>query len=269
MSDATTRSETGSNGTAEHIETAADQLLGVIERDDPDSDLSRTASEFRDVVEEAGNLIETVDLKSLPDVVDLEELPELIDVEGLPTAIRERDPDAALDLHTIRHAIRLRELWNSVDLVEFAGTKERLEDEIADIVGEDAMGGSGDSEAAADIRRFAAEVGPKAKNAAIQQQAKKGVEKGREGVIAAHAAFEELYEANQSQPGYAGRRPVSRNATAVSLLPAGPVPDSASTRFSSVPSNVRRATIDALPRIYGRRWRPVGRGRGRGSGNGR
>ncbi|MCU4975768.1 hypothetical protein OB955_24095 [Halobacteria archaeon AArc-m2/3/4] len=263
MSDATTRSETGSDGTAKRIETAIDRLLGAIERDDPDSDLSETASELRDVVEEAGNLLETVDLKSLPDVVDLEELPTLVDVERLPTAIRERDPDAALDLRTIRHAIRLRELWNSVDLVEFASAKERLEDELTDVVGEDAMRGSGDSEAVAELRRVAAEIRPKAKNAAIQQQAQKGVEKGREGVIAAHAAFEELYEANQSQPGYVGRRPVSRNPTAVSLVPSGPVPDSASTRFSSVPSNVRQAAIDARPRIYGRRWRVVGRGRRR------
>lgn len=261
MSYATTRSETGSDGTSKRIEIAADRLLDAIEREDPDSDLSETASELRDIVEEAGRLLETVDLESLPDAVDLEELPKLIDVERLPTAIRERDLDAALDLHTIRHAIRLRELWNSVDLVEFAETKERFEDELADVVGEDAMGGTGDSEAVAEVRRFAAEVRPKAKNAAIQQQAQKGVDKGRKGVIAAHAAFEDLYEANHPRTGYAGRRPVSRNPTAVSLVPAGPVPDGASTKFSSVPSNVRQATIDALPRIYGRRWRSVGRGR--------
>ena len=245
------------------VETGIDQLTRAIERGDSDGGLPEITAQIGDVVEEAGHLLETVDLESLPDAIDFEELPKLVDAEQLPTAISDHDLDAALDLRTIRHAIRLRELWNSVDLVEFAKAKEQLECELVDVVGKNAIHGSGNSKAKTEVRQFVEEIRPEGTNAAIQQQAQKGARKARRGVLKAHAEIEDLYEANQRTLGYVGRRTVSRNPTAVSLIPRGPVSDSASTRFSSVPTNVRGAKIDSLPRIYGRRWRTVGRDRSR------
>lgn len=263
MTTATVRPETDSTTISARIESAADRLTHAIERGDTDGGLSETIAELGDIVEESGHLLETVDLESVPDVIDVEELVNMVDVEQIPTAIRDHDLDAALDLRTIRHAVRLRELWNSVDLVDFAQAKGRLEDELADVVGEDAIQGTGDSEAGAELRTFVEEIRPETGNAAIQQQAQKGARTARRGVLKAHAGVEKLYEANQRGPGYVGRRTVSRNPTAVSLVSGGPVPDSASTRFSSVPSNVRGAKIDALPRIYSRRWQRLGRRPGR------
>ncbi|RQG98674.1 hypothetical protein EA472_16935 [Natrarchaeobius oligotrophus] len=244
------------DGAAKRIEAAVDQLTFAIEQEDSDGNLTETVQELQDIVVEAGQLLETVDLETLPKAVDFRELPGLVDVEQIPTAIRERDPDTAIDLHTIRHAIRLRELWNSIDLVEFAEEAAQLKKEVVDVLDEDALPGDGTSEAVGEVRDFIAEVRPEVTNAAIQQQAQKRAREAREGVLKGHKAVEEVYPANRRQPG---TRP--RNPTAVSLHPSGPIPDSVSTRFSSVPSNVRLSKIDALPRVYGRRWRTIDRDR--------
>lgn len=261
MSDATPRTQTETDGTPKRIEAAADRLARVLEQGITDDERSETVAELRDVIEEAGQLLETIDLESLPEAIDFDKLPELVDVGQLPTAIKEGDPDAALDLHTIHHAIRLRKLWNSIDLVEFAKEKAQLEDELANVVGEDALSGAGNSEAAKEVQRFVDRSRSEGKNAAMQQQAQKGVSEARRRLVATHSDAEDRYQENQRGPGYVGRRAVSRNPTAVSLVPRGPIPDSSSTRFSSVPTNVRGAKIDALPRIYGRRWKSIGRDR--------
>ncbi|WP_306053092.1 hypothetical protein [Natronococcus wangiae] len=247
------------------LEQLSDQLRAGTERllqetdDASEERLSTTAAELWDVVEEFEDLLETVDLEKLPDVVEVSALPELLEVEELPDAIREHDPDRALDLSAIRHAIKLRELWNSVDLVDFAKESRQLKAELEDVVGPDAFDSSDDSEAAAEVKKFVDEVTPDAKNAAIQQEVKEASTAARKAVLEGHSKFEELYESNQRGSGYAGRRPVSNNPTAVSTVPYGPLPASASTRVSTVPTNVRQARVDAPPRIYSRRWKGASR----------
>ena len=213
--------------------------------------------ELLDIVEEVDDLLETIDFERLPDAVDASALPNLIKQDGLPDAIRERDPDLALDLSTIRDVIELREFWNTVDIADFLRELRQLKTELEDVVGPDAFDSTGDSEAAAEVRKFVDDVKTDATNAALQQEAKKAAKGARNGVIDGHSKFEELYGSTQRGPGYAGRKPVSKNPTAVSSVPYGPLPASVSTRVSTVPTNVRHAKIDALPRIYGRRWRTV------------
>ncbi|WP_137289248.1 hypothetical protein [Natronorubrum halophilum] len=231
------------------------RLLEETATDASDEALSATAAELWDVVEEVEDLFGTIDLEKLPDVVEVSALPDLLDLDELPEAIRERDPDLALDLSTIRHVIHLRELWNTVDVVDFQKELRQLKDELEDVVGPDLLDSSGDSEAAADVESFVDDVKADASDAALQQQAKKAAKTARKGVLEGHSKFEELYESKQRGSGYAGRRPVSNNPTAVSSVPSGPLPASVSTRVSTVPSNVRGAKVDALPRIYGRRWK--------------
>ncbi|MDS0475179.1 hypothetical protein [Natrinema sp. 1APR25-10V2] len=247
-----TTSQTGS-------ERLANGLTAGIERslEEPAADGSKAAAELIDVVGEIDDLLETIDFERLPDAIDASALPDLIESDRIPDAIRERNPDLALDFGSIRRVIVLRELWNAVDLVGFQRELRHLKRELEDVVGPDAFGSSGDSEAAAEIRNFVAEVKPDATNAALQQEAKKGAKTARKGVIDGHSKFEELYESTQRGSGYAGRRPVSKNPTAVSSVPYGPLPAGVSTRVSTVPANVRHAKVDALPRIYGRRWRSV------------
>ncbi|WP_455447883.1 hypothetical protein [Natrinema thermotolerans] len=244
------------------VEQLVDRLLAGAERhlleiaaDTPNEALATMASELRDVVEEVDDLLETIDFETLPDTVDVSALPALVDLAELPNAIRERDPDLALDLSTLRDVVELQEVWNTVDITGFVRGLRQLERELEDVVGPDAFASSGDSVAGAVIRAFIDENKLEATNAALQQEAKKGARVARKGVIDGHSTFEELYESKQRGTGYAGRKPVSNNPTTVSSVPYGPLPDSISTRVSTVPAAVRHSKVDALPRIYGRRWR--------------
>ncbi|QFU82612.1 hypothetical protein [Natronorubrum aibiense] len=246
---------------SDQIEAGTALLLREISDGASGETLSSTANELWDVVEEVEALFETVDLEKLPDVVELSALPDLIELDELPDAIRERDPDQMLDLSTIRHAINLHELWNTIDLVDFQKEFRQLEAELEDVVGPDVLESSGDSEARAEVRSFIDEIKPDAVDAAAQQKAKKTAKTARKGVIEGHSKFEKLYESKQRGTSYAGRKPVSKNPTAVSSVPYGPHPASTSTRVSTVPRNVRGAKVDALLRIYGRRWKTATRPR--------
>ncbi|QLG49221.1 hypothetical protein [Natrinema halophilum] len=246
------------------VEQLAHRLTAEIERlfretttSESDETRAATVAELIDVVEEVDDLLETIDFEQLPGAIDASALPDLVEFGGLPDAIRENDPDLALDLSTIENVITLREVWNTVDITDFVRELRQLKSELEDVAGPDAFGSSGDSEAAADLRNFVDEVKPDATNAALQQEAKKGAKAARKGVIDGHSKFEELYESTRRGSGYAGRRPVSKNPTAVSSVPYGPLPAGVSTRVSTVPANVRHAKVDALPRIYSRRWRSV------------
>ncbi|WP_436345716.1 hypothetical protein [Natronorubrum sp. FCH18a] len=246
---------------SENLKTGAVRLLEETATDESDETLSATAAELWDVVEEVEDILGTIDLEKLPDVVEVSALPDLLELDELPEAIHERDPDAALDLSAIRHVIHLRELWNTVDLVDFQTELRQLRAELEDVVGPDLLDSSGGSEAATEVTSFVDGVKPDAADAAIQQQAKKAAKAARNGVVEGHSTFETLYESTGRGSGYAGRTPVSKNPTAVSSVPYGPLPASVSTRVSTVPRGVRGAKVDALPRIYGRRWKTAGRSR--------
>ncbi|MFP9191628.1 hypothetical protein [Natronosalvus vescus] len=234
----------------------ATNLLRAIERDAPDERVSDLARELWEITDAADDLLETVNLGQLADSVHTDALSDLVKIDGIPRAIRDRDADAAFDLRDIRRAVELRELWNAVDLLEFRTASRRLAAEIEDVIGTDRLSGAvdSDSEAAADLEAFGDEIQAEAPNVALQQQAKKRMKLARRGVLEGHAALEEMYAENRRSPTAGSRRGLPRNPTAVSLHPTGPLPDSASTRYSSVPPVVRGAEIDPLPRVYGRRW---------------
>ncbi|MBZ6495475.1 hypothetical protein [Natrinema longum] len=189
-----TSSSTSVEQLLDRITAGTERLLQEAAPDGSD-ETRATIAELLDVVEEVDDLLETIDFERLPDAVDVSALPDLVGRDGFANAVREREPDLALDLSTIRDVIELRGLWNTVDIADFLRELRQLETELEDVVG----------------------------------------------------------------PGYAGRKPVSNNPTAVSSVPYGPLPASVSTRVSTVPTNVRHAKVDALPRIYSRRWTTAGR----------
>ncbi|WP_408957193.1 hypothetical protein [Natrinema sp. 74] len=243
------------------LERVTNTLTAGIDRllVEPAADGSEAAADLLDVVREIDDLLETIDFEQLPDAVDTSALPDLVEPDRVTDAIRERDPDLALDFTPIRRALVRRELWNAVDLVGFRRELRHLRRELEDVVGPGALGSAGDSEAAATIGELVEDLTPDATNAALQQEAKQKAKAARSGVIDGHSKLEALYESAGRGPGYAGRRPVSNNPTAVSSLPCGPLPAGVSTRVSTVPANVRLAKVDALPRIYGRRWKTAAR----------
>jgi hypothetical protein len=239
----------------ERLAAGFERLLREIAEEASNEALAATATELWEVVTELEDVLETIDFEGLPDAVEVSALPDLVDVDELPSAISEADPDLALNLGELRRVIKLRALWNAVDLVDFSEESRQLSAELKDVLGPDAFESSGDSEAADDLESFTGEIRGEATNAAFQQELKKRIETGREAVIDAHATFEELYESTSQGTGYAGRKPSSNNPTAVSSMPVGPLPASVSTRVSTVPTDVRLANVDGFERVYGRRWR--------------
>ncbi len=204
MSQAT--SPTSVEQLADRITTGTERLLRET-APNGSAETQAVVTELLDVVEEVDDLLETIDFERLPDAVDASALPNLIKEDGLSDAIREKDPDLALDLSTIRDVIELREFWNTVDIADFLRELRQLKTELEDVVGPDAFDSTGDSEAAAEVRKFVDDVKPDATNAALQQEAKKATKAARSGVIDGHSKFEELYESTQRGPGYAGRKP--------------------------------------------------------------
>ncbi|AGB37850.1 hypothetical protein [Natronococcus occultus] len=243
----------------DRLANALEGLLRAVAEDATDDRVASTAAELWDVVAELEDVLETVDLERLPEAVDAAALPDVLELERLSEAIRERDPDLALDLDALRRAIELRELWNAVDLAEFGRESEQLRNELEDVLGPDAFD-SGDCSEPSELEAVAEEVKGEATNAAFQQEVRDRIEPAREAVIDAHATVEELYESHQRGPGSEGRRPTSNNPTAASSMPVGPLPASASTRVSTVPTDVRHAKVETFPHVYGRRWRSARRG---------
>lgn len=242
------------------IEAVLDRIGDEIERGDAEGTVSETARELWEVVEALEDLLRTIDVEALPDAVDLEELPDLVDVDELPAAIGEHDPDLALDLEKLRKVIKLKELWESVDLVEFWEAKQAFDEELDDVIGEGAPlegiagdgDAAGDSDAAAAVDGFVSDLESEATEAALRQQAAEAVSVGRKAAVKGHAAFERVYDENQERFGAR-----SRNPTAVSLKPSGPLPDGASTRLSTLPSSVRHSDAVVFTPVYGYRWRKV------------
>ncbi|WP_224447811.1 hypothetical protein [Haloprofundus salilacus] len=255
MSFSTTPSE--SDSPSERIEAAVDRANSAA-GDASDSSLTGTAKELVDVLVAGGALLDSIDFERLPEVVEKGQLPALVDVDHLADAIRERDPDLAFDLSNLEKVVNTRELWNSIDLLEFGKAKRRLDRELEDVPEIDSSKGvDSDSEAVEDAKEFTDSLRPEAKRALVHQEAAKRLKVARKAVIAQHTALERVYASNPTHSGSPAKKRTSRNPTAVSLRPSGPLPNGVSTRVSTVPAAVPYSEIDALPRIYGRRWRGV------------
>ncbi|WP_254525149.1 hypothetical protein [Natrinema caseinilyticum] len=233
-----------------------ERLLRELETDASDETLAATVAELLDVVSAVDDLLETIDFERLPEAVEISALPDLVEFDALPDAIRERNPDPALDLGRLEDVIVLRELWNTVDVVDFSRELRRLKRELEDVVGPGAFESADDTAAVTDVETYIEDIQPDAANAAFQQAAKQSATVARNGLLEAHSEFETLYVTTQR-----GREPASNNSTAVSTAPPGPLPAGVSASVSTVPTNVRQARVDAIPRIYGRRWRTTARRR--------
>ncbi len=254
MSDATTTLDT--DRLEEMTKAGIDRMKRATGGDPSGTSSIGAAKELFDVLESTDALLETIDLDRVPDAIEVDELPSLIDLEHLSDALEEHDPDLVFDLSNLKEVIDERALWESVDLLGAARAKRRLDDELEDVLGEDASNRVGtDSKAVADAKEYVTSLRPEATKAALQQEARKKAEVVQNAVIEQHERLEEVYEANKARLTPPTRRGVTRNPTAVSLLSSDPLPDSVSTRLSTVPSAVPYAKIDALPRIHGRRWK--------------
>ena len=246
-----------SNPQQERPETSKDRDRSPTDGES-DTTLTGTAKELLDVLVATDVLLEAIDLDKLPEIVDVGELRTVVDLDRLSDAIRERDPDLAFDLSHLERVVDRRELWNALDVLEFANAKRTLDRELEDVVDAGASIEVGtDSKAVADARAFVSSLRDEAKDALVQQEVRDRMEPLRGAVVEAHADAERIYASNRARFGTADERSVAGNATAVSLLPSGPLPNGVSTRLSTVREEVPYSVTDALPRIYGRRWRRI------------
>ncbi|MEM4781701.1 MAG: hypothetical protein QXG03_09105 [Halalkalicoccus sp.] len=234
-------------GIAEGLEELKTQ---IVENSD-DEDLIKTAEEIWDVLDETEDVLETIDFNELPDVIDIEELPDAIDAEEIPEAIAEGEAREAIDLSAVREAIEFRELWEAADIGELREQQKELEEEIDDVT--DGEGEDDDGLLDVDLGMGEGahmQFDPEDRQEKIQELIETAVSGFRTALLETHDKLRLLYQFNQEKLG--GRE--SLNPTAVSTMPSGPLPDSVSTRVSTVPSQVKYSRAKNPKRIYGRRF---------------
>ncbi|MDL5363283.1 hypothetical protein [Halalkalicoccus sp. NIPERK01] len=231
------------------IETLSERLealTSAIVAESDDEEVVELAETLWTVVEEAIDVIETVDFEGLPDAIDGDELPDAIEVEKLADALETGDATEAVDLAELHEAIDLWKLWEAVDVPALRTESEELEAEIAVALGdeEDAGGTSVVDETANAL--FTAE----SRQRALQQRLDAALDAFRVRLLETHLRVRRLYDANRRNPGGSGAHRPRRGRT----MPRGPLPDSASTRASTVPTRARHSRTKGRPRIYGRRF---------------
>lgn len=237
------------------IADALERIKTQIVENSDDEELIETAEELWEIVDEAEDVLDTLDLEEVPDAIDLDELSDAIDVEEVPEAIADDEVGEAIDLSELREAVEFRELWEAADISELREEKAELEGEVDDVTGD----GDGENEEDDGLLGTGGVIGTgggahmqfdaEDRQAKIRGLIETAVEKFRAALLKTHDKLRMLYELNQEKLGGSD----SRNPTAVSTMPGGPLPDSASTRTSTVPSQVRHSRANNPRRIYG--WR--------------
>jgi len=216
-------------------------------------DVVELAQDLWGVLEELEELLATLDFEELPEAIDFEELPDAVDLEDVPEGLVDED-ESAIDLGDVMKAVNLREVWDAVDLTEFLQEKRELEAAVDDV----ADGGEGEDdgvfENVVDADGVDAELGAAARQAFIEEKTLAAVEKFRSALLSTHDGLRKAYEKNQEKLGSPGNQPDSLNPTAASTMPGGPIPNSASTRASTVPPQVRYSRVDNPRRIFGERF---------------
>lgn len=252
----------------EVLSVRLEALKSAIVAEADDETVIEVAEGLWTIVDEALDVLETIDFEELPDAIDFEELPDAIEAEKLSSAIEAGDAARAIDLAELYEAVDLRELWRAVDLAalrreerELREVIERFLEENGEAIGADDGSASDDENGESELLRNTANVflGAESRQQALQQRIGKAIDAFRVALLETHATVRDLYEANQRKLGGSGRHSGSRNPTARSTRSRGPFPDSISTRVSTVPRRVRHSRTKPRPRIYGRRFERVRR----------
>lgn len=234
---------------------------------DSESDIVELAEDLWKVLDEVEDVLNTIDFEEIPEAIDVDELPETVDVEDVPAGILDED-ESAIELTSVKEAINLRELWDAVDLTDLYQEKQELEEKMdsatdsmgdedglmnTDIMSDDDEDGM--FEDVVDMGEGAhVQFDAETRQAFIEEKIKDAVEKFRVMLLTTHEKLEKLYHANQKKLGQPDRQPKSLNPTAISTLPSGPVPETASLSTSTVPSQVKYSRIANPRRIYAHRF---------------
>lgn len=249
------------------------EVKRAIVEDNDNADLVELVEDLWEVLEEATDVLETIDFEELPEAIEFDELEENVDTEDIPERLL-NDDESAIELRDLQEAVNLRELWDAVDLTELREEKQELDSEVEDVE-EDLKGEEGEEdddgllddddgnglisndddedgmfENVISTEGANVQFNAEARQAFLEDKIQTAIEKFRSVLFSTHEKLYKLYELNQEKLG----QPDSRNPTAYSSLPPGPIPDSASTRHSTVPAQVKYSKAENPRRIYGRRF---------------
>lgn len=229
------------------------EIKRAIVDDEDGGDIIELAEDLWEVLEELEELLETLEFDELPDAIDVDELPEAVDVEDVPEGLFDED-ESAIDLGDVTEAVNLRELWDAVDLTQFLQEKRELEAAVDDVT--DDGDGEDDEmfENVVDMDGADVSFEQSARQQFVEEKTMAAVEKFRSALLSTHDGLRKIYRENQEKLGQSGNQPDSLNPTARSTMPPGPLPDSISTRTSTVPSQVKYSRADNPRRIFGRRF---------------
>ncbi|OYR40999.1 hypothetical protein [Halorubrum sp. Eb13] len=263
------------------VEVRLRELAGL---DDGPAERERAAEifeGFRDVADEAEDVLETINFGDLPDAVDVSELPDAVDAGDVPEAVAGGDPEDAVELRNLGELVELTDLWSAVDVREFWRNKREFDAAVADLFADDAEGAnaetddghldgasgfdgadeSDDADAADASDDGTAPSKPElglletdeSKQAAIQKAISDSVAEFRESILDARERLSDVVETNRDRTESVGR-PNSRNPTAVSTMATSRPDLGGATRFSTVPEETRYSTAPNRPRVYGQRF---------------
>ncbi len=275
----------------DQLETIAATVEDVDALKELDAGQRDTVSERLDqlisVVEKAGNLLETVDLKAIPAAVDTDELLKAINTGELPAAMESGETDELVDVRAAIRAINLTKIFDIGNLFEIKKAGGELEGAIDDVLEDDDDSEGEDGEADEGILSAVATEGEElleegkevateefgsfdldpgdgetgfdaeqmeAYQQFIQQQAMVGIDEFRAAILETHETFNRLYEYNREHLGRTDNQTTSRNPTAVSTLQLERADIPSVSNHSTVPQAVRYSTAPTRRRIYGRRF---------------
>ncbi|WP_433627180.1 hypothetical protein [Halomicrococcus sp. NG-SE-24] len=249
----------------ESARSGIERLESMFEDSDSDSfeTITAEAENLWEVVEEAGELLEEVDLRELSDAVDHADLTEAIDYEDLPEAMK-GDVGEAVDLRGLLAAVKLRELWNSTDVREvWRESREFTEavEEVGETMDDDSNGSSADEDDFLDVDADELgvsdrdEVPTVAYQTKLQTELADSVETFREKLLDTRNQLKQAREENELKQAERSRnQPDSRNPTAYSTVPSARPGTGNPAKFSTVPRETRHSTAPNFERVYGDRF---------------
>lgn len=245
--------------------TRTEEILEMIESKEDEEELGPTLSKLddvEDVLDEAEDVLSTMDLSELIQAVDWAALPDAVDAAALPDAVGDGDVGDAIDARALLSAVDLTALFDNVDEREFWREKRQLDDEVEDVTGEGEEGGDGGTvDVEFDRDDVDHDVDPRAIQASVQSNVSDAVGEFREKLIEAHERLDRLRAENEARFDEKRNRSKSRNPTAgFSTMSSDPVGGAAAGRysFSTVPEETRYSTAPNRKRIYGDRFESAG-----------
>ena len=241
------------------VERAEEILERLGDEETGSEEVNELLDDLEDVVDEAEDLLSTVDLREVAEAVQWENLPDAVDASDVPDAIEQGDPTEAIAIRKLLSLSDLPDLLESADGRELWREKRDLEDELDDVTGDGGDDGSiTDVDVDADASRPElgdGDVDPESVEKAVQSKVSGAVGEFRRKLIEAHDRLESIREENERRFDERRTQSTSRNPTAgFSTVPSNHAGSGGTALHSTVPEETKYSTAPNRKRIYGDRF---------------